>query len=266
MKKILIASLLVLLASCTSDGEKPLEDSLVEDSVGAIESVNYLFDGETFKIYFEENEDGELEAVPSERLSRLDEIIEENENLIYHDIDEDNMILFQNDAELNQYLKSIGKPLAETTNNAGRSTFPFTCSNLEIYDNARYERPILWATNSQGNIEAPCGTNKPCHFASFVTDEIRLKNLAITANWTKTVSVPIDPIKCLPSQPTPPNDKISSLRVRSCFARFYEHADYKGRSITRDARPNAIDWYSDLGNVRYRGKWTNRISSIKLSN
>ena len=177
-------------------------------------------------------------------------------------------MLFQNDEGLNKYLASIGKPLENLADNTNKSSnFPFDCFNLEIYDNAQYQRPILWSTNNQGNIEAPCGINRLCKFATFVSDEARLKNLAITANWTKRLSpIPADPSNCFPSQPTPPNDKISSVRVRSCFARFYEHADYRGRSITRDARPNRTRWYGDLGKVRYRGKWTNRISSIKLSN
>ncbi|WP_430905706.1 hypothetical protein [Maribacter sp. 2-571] len=253
MKKIFILLTSVLLFSCNNDQES--SDNIIT------ETINYSFDGKNYKIEFIKNQNQELETVESIDSKAIDNIIENNENLIFHDVDEHNIMLFATEEKLEKFLFESGRPLSKKSN-VDRSSL-YSWQNLAIHRDSYLNSPIPWAVNSLGNIATNTGGYyQYCTFAAG-SNEDRLKNLALSTNW-RTVSQ--GAVYGCPSS-NAPNDQISSVSVRNVFARFYEDANYRGRSIVRDARYGSrISEYSRLKSVRYRGRWDNRISSIKLSN
>lgn len=250
MKKILTFLLITILLSC-SENENPILERQ------NIESINYLFKGVTYTVNFEKDGEDEMTPIESDALKEIDTIIEENENLIFHDVDDHNIILFSSDNELYEYLESKGTPLS-VKSETSRSSSPYAPGNLAMFIDSYYNgATVIW--------DLPSYSTTSCYQTG--TMENRLKNFATTSNWIVRQTNGVS--NCIifnnnSSFGNNPNDKVSSLVVYNVFARFYEHANWSGRSITRDAR-NGSSAYNRLKSVRYRGRWDNRISSAKLS-
>ena len=263
MKKILIASLIVLLASCTSDGENPSEAN------PNIESIHYTLDGKTLKVDFEVTETDELIVLEDKNSILVDHFISENENYIEYVVDDANIILFRNDLELHTYLQETGNPLRSTKNESATSakSFPFTSFNLELYYDCCYDsrKRFDWISNC----------------AHYLTgdglQEMRLDDFTSTA-WSSSLLAPGQgPVIChygdrpisTVTNRSNPNDIMESVLVRDAFARFYEDINHRGSSIVLDARNGEVRGFRKLRQVRnglFGKNWRDRISSIKLSN
>ncbi|BFP42670.1 hypothetical protein FGF1_35150 [Flavobacteriaceae bacterium GF1] len=255
MKKILIASLLVLLASCTSDGDNPSEEN------PNIESIHYTLDGKTLTVDFEVVENDELIVVENDNSLLINNFLLENENHIEYVLDDANIILFRNDLALQAYLQEIGSPLRSTKNESATSarSFPYTSFNLELYWDCCYDTRKEFFWDFDNDISPICTV--------LYNNESRLKNFANVDAWTLvTGSVTFG---CYVSSNNKPNDRLESVLARNVFARFYEHANYGGSSIVLDARNGEVRGFRKLRQVRnglFGKNWRDRISSVKLSN
>jgi hypothetical protein len=133
-----------------------------------------------------------------------------------------------------------------------------------MFTNSNFNTKIYWWTNNDIN---GYGGTSACYF-KYVDNENRLKHFNSSANWTvhQTNFVTV----CFSNAyfGNNPNDKMSSLKVKDCLARFYEHSYYGGRSLVIDARytisplviHNLHDW-----RMTWRRTWNDDISSVKLS-
>ncbi|WP_396638299.1 hypothetical protein [Maribacter sp. R77961] len=251
MKKILTITIALLILSCSDN-----ENQIIENE--NFETINYHFNGTVYTLTLERNEQDEMIPVENKALNEIDNIIDENENIIFHDVDDKNIMLFSSDYELAIYLESVGSPLSIKSTNS-KALSPYTSGNLYMYIDSYYNGSlVLWDLPSFSTLE--------CYQTGSM--ENRLKNFSITSNWIVRQDNGVS--NCTinfnnNAFGNNPNDKVSSLTVNNVFARFYEDANYGGRSITRDARTNGSSSFSRLKSVRYRGRWDNRISSVKLS-
>src|SRR5690606_20796930 len=181
-------------------------------------------------------------------------IVDNNETLIFHYMDDSNYMLFQSNDELENYLEEIGTPLLDNSL-SNKSLNPYERANLNMYIDSYFNgAKIFWAYPSPGG-------GSGCY--QYGSAENRLKNFDDPYNWE------VHSIICggNSSFGNNPNDKVSSLMVYNVFARFYEHANYGGQSITRDARggqPSAFNRLKSVGMGLF-GNWDNEISSVKLS-
>ncbi len=255
MKKILIASLIVLLASCTSDGDNPSEEN------PNIESIHYTLDGKTLTVDFEVVESDELIVVENDNSLLINNFLLENKNHIEYVLDDTNIILFRNDLELQAYLQEIGSPLRSTKNKSATSarSFPYTSFNLELYWDCCYDTRKKFFWDFDNGISPTCTV--------LYNNESRLMDFANISAWT-SVSGPA-PAGCFVSPDNKPNDRLESVLARNVFARFYEDINFSGSSIVLDARGGQTKGFRKLRQVRnglFGKNWRDRISSIKLSN
>jgi len=255
MKNFLILLLSIFICSCSTDSSESIEQ---ENGMNLNQKfINYSFNGTIYQVKYTIDENDEAIPIKNETYNRLESIVDKNENLIFHYIDEFNYILFQSDSELENYLEEIGAPLQKYSKSS-KSVSPYDESNLFMYVDSYFNgAQIYWGypgyTGNQG-----------CY--QYSTPENRLKNFDVPYNWTVHT---VGPYVCgnNSSFGNNPNDKVSSLVVNNVFARFYEHANYGGKSITRDARGGGTSSFNRLKSVGMGlfGNWDNEISSAKLS-
>lgn len=257
MKKFLILFSSILIYSCSSDSTKSLE--IENSTLSNLKFINYNFNGISYQIKYTLDEKNEPIPIKDEPFRRVESIVNNNENLIFHYINESSYMLFESDSELESYLEEIGLPLKSNLISS-KGTNPYEDeANLSMYIDSYFNGArIYWAYPS------PSGSVS-CYQNS--TPEQRLKNFNVPSNWQVYANVPYFCPYNNSSFGNNPNDKVSSISVQNVFARFYEHANYGGQSITRDARGGGTSAFNRLKSVSMGlfGNWDNEISSVKLS-
>lgn len=257
MKKFLILFLSILICSCSADPNNLGEIENVEDL--DLKFINYEFNGISHQVKYTIDENNEAIPIKDESFTMVESIIEKNENLIFHFINESSYILFESDNQLESYLEKKGLPL-KSRSVTSISADPYQDeANLAMFIDSYFNGArIYWAYPSPS-------TGVSCYQNS--TPEQRLKNFNVPSNWQVYANIPYYCPYNNSSFGNNPNDKVSSVSVQNVFARFYEHANYGGKSITRDARGGGTSSYNRLKSVGMGlfGNWDNEISSVKLS-
>ncbi len=204
-------------------------------------------------------ENDELIPIENNSFFRVDQILNENEHLIQYYIDENNVLLFSNDNNLDVYLENIGRPLKKSKIDLTASSSAYQDGNLEIYLDCCYD------SRNRLNWSSICYTMSSA--------EERLKDFSDSNNWVNGFNPNGSPLACDGSGKflsdfnlSNPNDRMNSVIARNVFARFHENINYGGRSIVLDARNGGSRGFRKLRKVRHRGTWGNRISSIRLTN
>ena len=257
MKKFLILFSSILICACSADSNNLGETENAENL--DLKFINYEFNGVSYNVKYTIDENNEVIPIKDESFTMVESIIEKNENLIFHYINESSYILFESDNQLESYLEGIGIPL-KSRSVTSISADPYQDeANLAMFIDSYFNGArIYWAYPS------PLGTTT-CY--QYSTPEQRLKNFNVPYNWEVHVYTPAYCLYNNSSFGNNPNDKVSSVSVQNVFARFYEHANYGGKSITRDARGGGTSSYNRLKSVGMGlfGNWDNEISSVKLS-
>ncbi|WP_203258568.1 hypothetical protein [Hyunsoonleella ulvae] len=260
-----------VILSCVTESDEltPKEDQLISNEDNEIAPLNFYYKNQTYTLKFKintnvENKNQTEQIIPIKDASFdfIKELDEKSETLISYMINKDNYILFENDNEFSSYLAKTKKSLSGKSNSY---TTPYDDpTSLEIFTNSNYNSKIYWWTDNDIN---GYGGSSACYFR-YVDNENRLKHFNSSANWTvhQTNSVTV----CFSNAPfgNNPNDKMSSLKVKDCLARFYEHSYYGGRSLVIDARttinPLVIANLHDY-RMTWRRTWNDDISSVKLT-
>lgn len=266
MKRKKLLSLLIILitfySSCSDETSNEMNHSANSEEQ-TYQTSTFIYNNQKFTIKFKENQNGEYIPIEDESLLLLNNLNEKNESLITYIIDNDNFILFENNDDLSNYLNET-----KTTNKYMdlKSSTPYDDPNsLRIYANDNFNTEIYWwsGLNNGGYGNT---SQYACYFSSG-NNQDRLKNFAIPAMWT--VYQASTPLLCTHSNNpigNNPNDKTSSVKVSNCYARFYEHVNYGGKSFVIDARysPQQIN---NLSSIRFStfNSWNDRISSVSLS-
>lgn len=255
MKKFLILFSSTLICSCSSDSTSVGE---IENSENLdLKFINYTFNGISYQIKYSVDENNEPIPIKDESFTEVESIVNNNEKLIFHYINESSYILFESDDKLESYLEEKGVPLTDNLT-SNKSINPYQEQNLAMFIDSYFGGPQVYWAYPQYN------GNQGCY--QYSTPEERLKNFNVPNNWQVHA---VGPYVCgyNGSFGNNPNDKVSSVSVQNVFARFYEHANYGGKSITRDARGGGTSSFNRLKSVGMGlfGNWDNEISSVKLN-
>lgn len=255
MKKFLILLLFMTIYSCTTEQE--MNTSISEEQIMDPQIINYTFNNTTYQVRYTLDEDEQMVPIQDQSFKIVQQIVDNNETLIFHFIDDNNYILFQSNQELENYLDEMGTPLIDNSL-TNKNLNPYVAANLQMFIDSYFNGyQVYWGyTGIPG--EPGCW--------QYSTAEERLRNFDVPYNWEVHIS---GPIFCFGNSSfgNNPNDKVSSLQVHNVFAQFYEHANYGGKSITRDARGGGSSSFNRLKSVGMGlfGNWDNEISSARLS-
>tara|TARA_R110002033_G_C3878955_1_gene237868 strand:+ start:1150 stop:1965 length:816 start_codon:yes stop_codon:yes gene_type:complete len=271
MKKIKFITLIIIsifTLSC-SDNSNLEKSSSINNENGIIEKVNFTYNNQTFTVSFKKDEkSGELTPIQDDSFQLFNEINNKNASLITYYLNDENFILFKNDEDLSVYLKNISltKNKSLSKNSSSNILSPYDNPySLNIYNDSNYNKEITWYSNYPPTGSGPTPTG--CYY-KYGTNSERLKNFADTSMWKIYQGSLV--VLCGSNEfiGNKPNDRVSSIKVAGCYARFYEDINYGGKSFVLDARFSGPKLITNLKDLRFSTfhTWNDEISSISLSN
>ncbi|QFZ55646.1 hypothetical protein FEZ18_12990 [Oceanihabitans sp. IOP_32] len=205
---------------------------------------------------------GEKTPIENDSFEFLNDLNNRNESLITYVLDDENFILFDNEKDFSIYMNTIS-----STNKSTYSKVSSPYDNpysLRIYSNSNYNGLITWHSAKPNGGPQYNG----CYFQNGTNSE-RLRNFSDSTMWKVLQNNQVVLCGSNAFIGNIPNDKVSSVRVSSCYGRFYEHINYGGRSFVLDARNSSSLQISNLKRLRrasWGRNWNDEISSIKLLN
>ncbi|MFD0837425.1 hypothetical protein ACFQ0I_16725 [Mariniflexile aquimaris] len=270
MKKITLFTLFMvtlLNLSCSNDSTDETTSSInIENKI--VERHFFTYKNQILTISLTKDEkSGELVPIENDSFQLLNEINEINESLITYVLDDTNFILFENEKDLLAYVSPV---VSMNKNTSTKLLDPYDSPySLRIYSNSDYNNEVTWHSNyppiySNGNhTSIPNG----CYF-EYGTNSERLQNFSNISMWQVFQGSFLNICGSNEFIGNNPNDKISSIRVSSCYARCYEDSNFGGRSFVLDARGSVLLQISNLKNLRrasWGRNWNDEISSVSLS-
>lgn len=254
-KNILLITCCLIIASCS----KETNENTIDDSQN-LETIKYTYEGKTYTLNFKPNEQ---KPVDSESAKKIKEIYILNKNIITHIVNENEYLLFRNDDDLENYLSENEIPINTKKLNKSAIINLYSTDNLQLYVDAYFNREFTFGYSDPSYSGSNC-------YRTDVSNLERLKDFTNDSNWSRINSGVLSCYLHIQSNynDTNPDNCLSGMKVRNVFARFYEHPNYKGKSISLDGRQSEKS-HKRLKSIRsgwWGGKpWHNRISSIKLS-
>lgn len=252
MKKVLIVLSVFCISfnSCTTESDQtPKESNLnLEEHY-----VIYSFKGNTYRVNFTEDEEGNLNPVQDENYELVTSIFDKNDNLTQYYIDDNNIELFVDENVFSNFIES---KKADSKLDQVDPYFFYVAGNMILYENCCYDSnyQFEWANT---NCSYPDNT---------YNNYRRLKDFGNSSYWDGVDLPRCGQLRYLSN----PNDKLSSIKVFNVAARLFEHKNYAGKSLfvegrARFGKPNGggIDRLKNVS-FGFLSNWDNKTSSIQL--